>query len=458
MRGRAPLALSAALIAALAVGCLDAISPASSVARTATVQLSPVFAGADGGIPGDVDLIRLILTDPPSAPDTFTFSIAPGQDTIRLSASISLNRTVDTVDVRFEAIRSSDNTVLYTGARNVAVTSGSTSAPAPVVATYVGPGQSLLSIAITPTALALKPGDTASFGVVATDSSDATIVGMPVLFASRNTAVVTVSAAGVAKALAVGTAWVVASAGARTSVKDSAQVTVSTSGPAIASLAVQPGYAVLGLGGTASLTVTAKDANGNPVSAGGVTYASRSPGIVSVGASGTVTALGAGTAVIVASAGSVADSMLVAAPAAGSAVVTALAATAYHDVVKAGDTVKVLVMADLRAVPAEVLGSYNAQLVWNPATLQYVRSDTLPGSLAGGPTINAGQAATGTLRFGAADPNGLGGQVTLLEVVFTAAASGTTTAALSLTDLSAAKTFTNLLPAAALVSGVVTVR
>jgi hypothetical protein len=567
---RVPLVTCAALLTCVAFGCLDAIAPGHGGGRSGSIGLMPVFEGAEsGGIPGDVDLIRLTIHDPPSPDTTIDRPVTPGQEEISVSVPVSLNGAVDSVVVRFQAIRSSDNTVLYSGADTVAVGAGLPTTATPIVAVYVGPGKNVLSISIAPTAVSLKPGDTVAFDVVALDSSDATIVGMPALFASRDPSRVTVNAAGVARAVSVGTSYVVVMSGARASVRDSALVTVSaapqalialapasvnivdtvgTADPAarfvtvtntgggtlgglavgtltygasqpggwlfatlngttapttlnlqatkgglpagtytvtvpvqsaaasnspqsvsvtfqivaaatpLASMTVTPGFRVMLLGDTVTLQAAGKDSAGNPVATPGLAFVSRTPAVASVGAaSGKVTAVAGGSTVVAAQSGSVGDSALVVVASTGSAVVSALAGGRYYGTVKVGDTVTVQVAVDLRAVPTEVLGSYDAVLNWNSATLRYVRSDSVAGGFAA-PTINEAQTATGTLRFGSADPNGVPGQVAVIQVKFVAAASGGSPLTITLSDLSAAKTFTNLLAAAALVSGQVTVR
>jgi hypothetical protein len=643
-----------------------------------------VFVSAGGaetqsGIPSDVDLIRIVLHHPPAADTTLNFPIAPGQDSIIISIPIALNGTgsADTVGVRFQAIRSSDNTVLYSGSQTYQVSAGPPTGGTPLVATYVGPGQNIASIAISPQSATIKPGDSLSFGFTALDSSGATIVGMPALFDSRNRAIATVSAGGVVKGVALGSTYVVLISGARSSVKDSALVTVATTAPAtialsagsatfldtagtsdpvpqsinvtnggggvlsglsvgtiaygagatgwlVASLAAAtapttltlqaakgslavgtytatvpvqaaaatntpqnvsvtftiaaaptiglsaasvtfhdtlltsdpatqtvsvtsaggtlsgltlgtisygaggtgwlttaslnttttpatltlgvakgglaagtytatipvqaalagnspqnvsvtftiappplvtltgtPGYGVLLPGNTVTYAVTGKDGSNNPVTPFGLSYSSRNAAVATVGATtGVITAVSSGIAVIVAQAptatGTTADSMLVVVPANGSPVVAAIGDGRAFDAAGVGNTVTVLVLVDLSAAPGNALGSYNAQLGWNPSQLTYVSSGAVAGGFAA-PTINATNVSTGQLRFGSADPTGSSGAFGLIQVTFTAASAGTTPLTLALTDLSTAQTFVQLLPAAVIVSGSATI-
>jgi len=672
-------AAAAALVSGAVLGCFDAIAPRSPHARGVSLRLAPVFeeAGVEGALPSDVDLIRIVLHHPPQADTTLNFPIAPGQDSITISIQILLNGTTDTVGVNFQAIRSSDGAVLYQGTQNFQVSAGvQGTATSPLVATYVGPGQNILSIAIAPKSATIKPGDTLAFASLALDSTGATIVGMPVLFDSRNTGIVTVNSVGVAKGVALGSTYLVLTSGARAAVKDSALVTVSTVAPPVISLSAAaatfldtagtsdpaaqtinvtnagggvlsglsvgtiaygagatgwlvaslaattapttltlqaakgslapgtytatvpvqaagasnspqnvavtftiapaptiglssgtvtfndtlltsdpaaqtvnvtsaggtltglslgtinygaggtgwltaslnvtttpatltlgvakgslavgtytasvpvqsavagnspqnvavtftiappplvtltgtPGYRVMQPGDTVTFAVTGKDGSGNPATPFGLSYTSRTPGVATVNpATGLITAVSGGTAVIVAQAptasGTTADSTLVAIAAGGSAVVAAIGDGRAFDVAAVGNTLKVRVLVDLRGVPGDTLGSYNAQLNWNAATLTYVSSAVVAGGFAA-PTLNETQTASGQLRFGSADPNGSGGAFALIEVTFTAAAAGSSPLTLALTDLSTAKTFIQLLPAAVVVSGSATV-
>ena len=673
-------AAAAALVSGAVLGCFDAIAPRNPHARGVSLRIAPVFeeAGGQGAIPSDIDLIRITLSHPPQADTTLNFPIAPGQDSIPISLEILLNGTTDTVGVTFQGIRSSDGVVLYQGTQSFQVSAGVTgTATSPMVATYVGPGRNILSIAIAPKSATIKPGDSLAFEYLALDSTGATIIGMPVLFASRDTGVVTVDAVGVAKGVALGSTYVVLTSGARAAVKDSALVTVSTAAPpaialsaatatftdtaltadpasqvinvtnggggvlsglsvgtiaygagatgwlvatlggttaptaltlaaakgslapgtytatvpvqaagatntpqsvsvsfivvpaptiglssgavtfndtlatsdpanqtvnvtgaggtltglslgtisygaggtgwlttaslnvtttpatltlgvakgslaagtytatvpvqsalagnspqsitvtfniappALATLTGTPGYSVLLQGNTFTYAVTGKDGSNNPVTPFGLSYTSRSPAVATVNAAtGLITAVSSGTAVIVAQAptatGTTADSTLVVIPAAGSAVVAAVGDARAFDVAKVGDTLTVRIVVDLRGVTGDTLGSYNAQLDWSTARLTYVSSAAVAGGFAA-PTINETNTGAGHLRFGSADPVGSAGAFALIEVKFVGAATGNSPLTLSLTDLSTAKTFVQLLPTAVILSGWATI-
>jgi hypothetical protein len=239
---------------------------------------------------------------------------------------------------------------------------------------------------------------------------------------------------------------------------------VSVAAP-LARIEVSPGYGVFAPAGTLPLAVQGFDAGGGTVPVTGLRYVSRSPGVASVDSlTGVVVPTGAGSAVIVASApggaGTVYDSMLVAV--AGSGVAVAFPAVdngrAFGSAL-VGDTVHVVVAVDIGAVSGEVVGSYTAQLNWDPAVLQYVRATASP-AFASTTTFNETQTGVGQLRFGAADANGVPGpNIGLVQIVFVAGATGGSPLTLTLTDLSGiSPTFTQMLTNALVLSTGVQVR
>ena len=194
----------------------------------------PVFAGfgAHDGVPSDVDSIVVTIHNPPAADIVISQRIEPGQDSIVLTIDVELGSTgLDTVSMSLEAIRTlpAPPQVLYRAdSVPLEVRAGQPTRMDTVQATYVGPGQNIRSISISPQSAALRPGDSLSFTATAIDSGGQTITGMPVLWDSRDDGVARVSGWGMARAVASGTTWIVATSGARSSVKDSAELVVST--------------------------------------------------------------------------------------------------------------------------------------------------------------------------------------------------------------------------------------
>jgi len=240
------------------------------------------------------------------------------------------------------------------------------------------------------------------------------------------------------------------------------QVTVTyiVAAPAPATLTVGPGYRVLRPTEQAALTVTVRDAQGGTLPSTGTTFVSRTTAVATVNSAGLITAVGAGHSVIVATLGGASDSMVVSVSANGSVVFFAVDefGRAFRRA-SVGDTVKIVVAMDLRAVSPEKLGSYTATIGFAPGVLRYVRGDAVAGGFVA-PVINATQASTGTVTFGAADAAGHAGPgVGLLTLVFVAQGTGSTTIAAGASDISASSpTFTNLLPASIGFAGTVVVQ
>ena len=83
--------------------------------------------------------------------------------------------------------------------------------------------------------------------------------------------------------------------------------------PAVASVTVAPTSATLLVGGTQQFAATARDAQGQPIAGATITWsiADASPVVATVGSTGLVTGQAAGTAIVIATSGTVADSATV---------------------------------------------------------------------------------------------------------------------------------------------------
>jgi uncharacterized protein YjdB len=161
-------------------------------------------------------------------------------------------------------------------------------------------------------------GQTQQFTAQALDSNANAVAGKTFSWFSTNTAAVTVNAAGLATAVANGTAQIQATTDAKTG---SATVTVDI---LVASLAVTPDTVVFSrIAVTRAFSVVALDANSNPIANAGVGWTSRNVNFVTVNATGTATSVADGAAYVVATATSNAaarDSVLVTVAAVANAV------------------------------------------------------------------------------------------------------------------------------------------
>jgi len=203
----------------------------------------PVFAGfgVQDAIPSDVDSIIVTIHHPPDSDIVIARRIEPGQDSIVITIDVPLSSAgLDTVIMSMEAIRTvpAPPQVLYRAdAVPLEVRAGQPTRMDTVRADYVGPGKNIRSITISPQSAVLAPGDSVSFTATAVDSAGEPIVGMPVLWDSRDDGVARISAWGTARAVADGTTRIVVTSGARAAVKDSAVLVVSAAPVAMISFA-----------------------------------------------------------------------------------------------------------------------------------------------------------------------------------------------------------------------------
>ena len=138
----------------------------------------------------------------------------------------------------------------------------------------------------------------------------------------------------------------------------------------------------------------------------------------------------------------------------GNPIALALTGSRSFGVGKVGQPIAIDVVVDLKAVPIERLGSYNARLTWNAGVLRF--DSTQAGTFVA-PVVIPDTAAGGILRFNATDPVGATGFLTLAHVWFTATGPGASSHVLSLPVLSAALTSLDLTPGLLVAPGGVTV-
>jgi beta propeller repeat protein len=164
-----------------------------------------------------------------------------------------------------------------------------------------GPGgeqtPTVATVAVTPTtSTLLSIGETVQLAATARDASGDVISGQTFTWASSATGVVTVDATGLATAVDNGTATVTASAGGE---QGSADVTVLQVATDVQLATVRD--TLTGLGDTTRVIATAFDANDHPAADQPMwDWSSVDPTVATVDASGLVTAVGSGTARIVA--------------------------------------------------------------------------------------------------------------------------------------------------------------
>ncbi|MBV9774373.1 MAG: Ig-like domain-containing protein, partial [Gemmatimonadetes bacterium] len=148
---------------------------------------------------------------------------------------------------------------------------------------------------VQPDSLVLAAGSTGGLAVVATDAQGNVLTGRPVTWISMNSQVATVGAGGTVTGVAKGTTQVRATVEGVT-----ATATVRVFPVPVAQVRIQPDSLVLDIGGTGDFNAVALDAQGNTLTGRAVTWTTSSTQVATLGAGGSVTGVGEGTATVTA--------------------------------------------------------------------------------------------------------------------------------------------------------------
>ncbi|MBC7893805.1 MAG: Ig-like domain-containing protein [Cytophagaceae bacterium] len=282
---------------------------ATSAAPIATVTSTGVVTGLTPGsatITATVDGINgssvVTVTAVPVASVTVspsTGSLIVGQ-TLTLSATTA-SATGQTLVGRVVTWTSSANTIatvsstgevsaVGAGVATITATSEGRTGTSEITVSAVP----VASIRITPGAASVPSGQTTQLSAQALDANN-NVLNRTITWTSDQPSVATVSQAGVVTGVIAGAARISASVGAV-----SGTVTVTVTPVPVASLTITPNGATIVVGGTLQLTATAKDANGVTLPGRIIGWTSGGPSIATVSQSGLVTAIGPGSATILA--------------------------------------------------------------------------------------------------------------------------------------------------------------
>jgi len=354
-------------------------------------------------------------------------------------------------EVTLQGIRSSDGAVLYAGVDTVVVSGGGANPPVSVPVSYIGPCRigSGCIVTVAPQDSTLATGG--SFVLrISVDSAQTPVTGVPVALTNLTPGLVLLAPDRTVTALLSPTGGAARVEAAIRGVADTLRLTVAPL-TAPAAVLVNPGYltlTTLSPGNAAQLTAVVTDIAGKQLSPSLATWTSAAPNVATVSSTGLVTGVAPGSAIVAATAGpGVADSLVVmvgdAVTLPGNAIALALVGGRSFGVAKLGQLVAIDLLVDLKAVPVELLGAYDARFAWNPGVLRY--DSTQAGTFAA-PVIVPDTAAGGILRFNGTDIVGKGGSQTLARVWFTAIGPGPSRQVLSLATLTTALTRIDLLP------------
>ena len=369
-----------------------------------------------------------------------------------LSVPIVVIGREQSFQVTLEGIRTSDGVVLYAGVDTVVVSGAGANPPVTVPVSYVGPCQigSGCVVTVAPQDTTLATGGSLVMRI-SVDSALIPVSGVPVALTNLTPGLILVAPDRTVTALLSPTGGLGLVEVAIRAAADTLRLNVAPL-TAPAAVLVNQGYVTLTTlspGNTAQLTATVTDIAGKQLSPSLATWTSRAPAVARVTSTGLVTGVVPGSAIVVATAApGIADSLVVmvgdALTPPGSPIALALTGGRSFGVAKLGQPVAIDIVVDLKAVTAELLGSYDARFSWNAGVLQY--DSTQAGTFAPLPVVIADTAAGGVVRFSATNPLGVTGSQTLGRLWFTATGPGLSNHVLSLPVLSAALTGLDLTP------------
>lgn len=240
-------------------------------------------------------------------PAVNSVTVTPSRDTIGVGAERQL-----TAVLRDAAGNALTGRALSWGSSNLAVASVSSTglvvgvAPGSVTITGTSEGRVgsatvvvlariASSVILTPGSGTLVVGSTQALTTQITDADGNLLTGRPVTYASDAPLVATVSSTGVITALAAGTVRVTASSEGKTGTATFTIIPIP-----VARVDLSPSPVSMLPGGTQQLTAVARSASGAILTGRTVTWISGAPSVVTVNANGLVSAVGNGTAFVLA--------------------------------------------------------------------------------------------------------------------------------------------------------------
>jgi uncharacterized protein YjdB len=294
-RNKALVALSLGALAALGA-CGDDVTVPVAPAAPVVLTISPPSASMNIG-----------------ESLNFAVQISGGSTTAAptLASCTSSNTAVVTAAVAGSACR-----VTAVAAGNATVTAAaSTGQSAAAAVSVAAPVAAISGLAVSPSAAAVPVGQ--SVTIVPTVNRANSNVNVTYTYTSSTTTVATVSAAGVVTAVAPGISTITVTAAgsgtgtAATTLTSAATITVTALPTGITALTVSPANIAIATGATAQIAASVQQPSG--AAAATITYGTTAPAVATVSASGVVTGVAAGTAVITVTATSAANANFAAA-------------------------------------------------------------------------------------------------------------------------------------------------
>jgi uncharacterized protein YjdB len=144
--------------------------------------------------------------------------------------------------------------------------------------------------------VSVEAGQTRQLTAQVTDDQGNVLTGRPIIYSTSSSAIATVSAAGLVTGVAMGSAVITATSEGKTGTAD-----VTVTPVPVATVEITPPNSDMTVGQSGQLTAIAKDARGTVLTGRPVGWSSGAPSVATISATGVVTAVGVGRAVVFAS-------------------------------------------------------------------------------------------------------------------------------------------------------------
>ena len=288
-------------------------------------------------------------------------------------------------------------TALAAGSATVTATSEARQKSARIDVDERSPGApaQVTTISISPDAIELTVGTSQQFTATLKDAQGFSLASRSVSWSSSNSTVASISSSGNVIALSAGTSTITATSDGKSR---TAQVRVISpvSPPApvqVGSVSVNPTSVILMVDDRLQLIAQVRDSNGNAMSDQSITWLSSAPDIVSVNATGRVTGISPGSAIITATSGgkSSAVAVTVSNTPTTSAQVGSVTVTPSNANMVPGATVSLT--ASVKDVNGSILAGQNLTWVSSAPAIVKVAPDGLVTALAAGSATVSAMAA-----------------------------------------------------------------
>ena len=280
-------------------------SSSTAIASVSTTGLITAIASGGAVITAASEGRTAVVAVTVSTVPISTIAVTPATDTVVVSQTLQLTATAKDAQggtltgrpmawITSDAARATvSSTGLVTGVTPGSVTITASAEGKTGTAVITIKDKPVASVILSPAQVSIEAGSTRQLTAQVTDDQGNALTGRPITYTSNNSAVATVSSAGLVSAVAIGSAKITATSEGKSGSTDVTVVPV-----AVANVQISPATADLIIGQSTTLAAVPTDAKGNVLAGRSASWTSGAPSIATVSQTGVVTAVGVGSAVI----------------------------------------------------------------------------------------------------------------------------------------------------------------